>query len=205
MPQPWDRPSFPKRGNLSQRVLYASIGHALMNWEEIEGACAHLYSTLTKGHPYDTAANQEYGEPHNFIQRFTKLQKAMCDYTKIKPSQKREGEFDRLSKLILGFSKRRNDIAHGRARWMHWVITPDSRETILTVKERLQWCVIPPHFKGNKFTPDNRPTYVFSSREINTYAKQFMDVALQMSAFVGSIESEIRPAWQNTPTLLSDA
>ena len=46
MPDPWDRPPFPRRGN-SERTLYEAIGRALMAWEEVEGAFAHLYSTLS--------------------------------------------------------------------------------------------------------------------------------------------------------------
>jgi hypothetical protein len=48
MPDPWDRPPFPGRGN-SQRTLYEAIGRALMAWEEVEGAFAHLYSTFLTG------------------------------------------------------------------------------------------------------------------------------------------------------------
>jgi len=40
MPDTWDRPSFPTRGNKSDRVLFEAIGRALNAWEQVETALA---------------------------------------------------------------------------------------------------------------------------------------------------------------------
>src|SRR4029077_2235334 len=48
MPDPWDRPPFPGRGN-SQRTLYEAIG----------GAFAHLYSTFLTGWPFAAPPKDE--------------------------------------------------------------------------------------------------------------------------------------------------
>ena len=77
MPDPWDRPPFPKAGN-SPRILYEAIGRALMAWEEVEGAFAHLYSTFLTGWPFDVEANRQYGEPLNFVHRIEGLRAIAC-------------------------------------------------------------------------------------------------------------------------------
>jgi hypothetical protein len=77
MPDPWDRPPFPKAGN-SPRILYEAIGRALMAWEEVEGAFAHLYSTFLTGWPFDVEANRQYGEPLNFVHRVDGLRAIAC-------------------------------------------------------------------------------------------------------------------------------
>src|SRR3977135_497493 len=118
---PWDRPPFPQRGS-AQRVLYESIGRALMNWEEIEGAFAHLYSAFLTGKRGDVGANQKYGIPTNFAQRVEGLKAVACRYFQKHPSQEMEGTFDRLVDLALNWSNRRSDVAHGRARPSSWII-----------------------------------------------------------------------------------
>ena len=94
MPNPWDQPPFPKRGN-SERILFQAIGRALMAWEEVEGAFAHLYSTFLTGWPFVETANRQYGEPLNFVHRAQGLQQTACSVlSQRNPSQDREGTFD---------------------------------------------------------------------------------------------------------------
>jgi hypothetical protein len=157
MSHTWDRPPFPKRGN-TQRVLYEAIGRTLMAWEEVEGAFAHLYSAFLTGWPFDVEANRQYGEPLNFVHRIEGLRAIACRYFYKHPSQETEGEFDELLRLAQGWSGRRNDVAHGRARPSSWIIVSEKQGT-------QRWCVIPPHFRGEKFAGE-LPAYIRSSREI---------------------------------------
>jgi hypothetical protein len=168
MPDPWDRPPFPGRGN-SQRTLYEAIGRALMAWEEVEGAFAHLYSTFLTGWPFDVGANHQYGEPLNFVHRVDGLRVIGCRYFYKHPSQALEGEFDVILRFALGWSGRRNDVAHGRARPSSWIIESETQGL-----ER--YCVIPPHFRAAKFT-EERPAYVLSSREIRRFGEAFWELA----------------------------
>jgi hypothetical protein len=55
---PWDRPQLARRGS-AERVLYEAIGRTLMAWEEVEGACAHLYSAFIAGWRFSVEANRE--------------------------------------------------------------------------------------------------------------------------------------------------
>jgi hypothetical protein len=176
MMNPWDRPPIPNRGNRSDRVLFEAIGRTLNAWEQVEAASAHLYSALLAGNPFDLSANRAYGEPTSFVQRSAGLQRAAQTYFTARPRQDLEAEFDRLVKLAIGYSARRNDIAHGLARFIHWVLEPASPEGLLTAPT-LQWCLVPPHFRKDKFTANNAPLYVLTSWEINEFGHVFWDIA----------------------------
>jgi hypothetical protein len=184
MPDPWNRPPFAKRGT-AQRVLYEAIGRTLMNWEEIEGSLAHLYSAFVTGGRYDTAANREYGEPLNFVGRVECLKSAACRYFHKYCSQEAEGAFDELVRLALGWSNRRNDVAHGRARPSRW-LNPSE-----TGHEMARWCIIPPHFSGKKF-PDDTPAYILSSREIRRFGDAFWKLAGSVETFAYELEARHR-------------
>jgi hypothetical protein len=188
MSNPWDRPPFPTRGN-SERVLFEAVGRALMAWEEVEGAFAHLYSTFLTGWPFDLRANRKYGEPLNFVHRVEGLKKAGCRFFRRGPSQDREGEFDEVIRQALGWSARRNDVAHGRARYVHWVLDPSSRDTLLSASVSRKWCVIPAHFRADKFVDEDTPAYVFTSRELRRFADSFWDLARQANSLMHKIES----------------
>lgn len=177
MPDPWDRPPLPRKGNLSQNVLFAAIGRTLNAWEEVEIALSHLYSVFVTGDRFDGAAMHDYGAPANFNQRFGLLLRAAEQHFIRRPSQPIEGEFARLAAMVSGYSARRNDIAHGHVHYLHWIIPPRAPITLLSAgRGELQWCLVPPHFRANKFTAKNLPAYVLTSREINELGLVFWDI-----------------------------
>lgn len=181
----WDRPPFAKRGS-AERVLYEAIGRALMDWEEVEGGFAFVYSAFLTGSRFNTKANRRYGAPANFAQRVDGLKTVACRYFQKNCSQQVEGEFDELVRLSIGWSNRRNDIAHGRARPSQWVIEPDP-----AMQDAFRWCIVPAHFRAEKF-PDNIPAYVLSSREIRRFGVAFRELSRRVSDFAYRIEVQQR-------------
>jgi hypothetical protein len=101
-------------------------------------------------------------------------------------------DFERIAFQPAPYSARRNDIAHGLVRHIHWVIEPGSRETLigLAMAKRLHVCLIPPFFRGNKFTTKNRPSYCFTSREINRFSEAFWEVAREASRLSHDLERD---------------
>ncbi len=196
MPEPWDRPPMPKRGNRSERVLFEAVGRALMAWEEIETALAHLYAALATGDRFHPVSNREYGKPPTFIERLKGVEKKAARYFVKLPDQERESEFARIFALSTGFSGRRNDIAHGRVRLIHWIINPGSREALLSLAgtKAMQSCMIPAHFKGDKFTSENLPLYVYTSREINHIAAQFWPISRRVAELARLVEPPPPPS-----------
>lgn len=181
MPEPWDRPPLPKRGNRSDRVLFKSIGRALNAWEEVEISMAHLCAAFATGDRFDSQANHAYGEPSNFNARRDRLQHAAERYFLAHPSQDVEGEFCRLMRLATGYSARRNDIAHGHSLPIQWTVDPAARPSLLSIAGHHEWCLVPPHFSAKKFTGKNRPAYAFTSREVHQFGQVFWDIAHAVS------------------------
>lgn len=164
MPEPWDRPPFPKQGNRSVVALYASIWRALNFWEQLETTLAHLFAALCEEELFDEMANQAYGEPTNFRGRIAGLKAAGCRDLQKRPNQTLEGDLAWVIRHAVGYSERRNDVAHGLAR----LIRMDDINAILGTDMR--WCVVPPHFREDKFVAPNTPVYILTSREINNLA-----------------------------------
>jgi len=178
MPNPWDRPPFPKQGNRSTFVLYASIGRALIFWEALETTLARLYAALCEQSLYDDHANQAYGEPLNFRKRLANLKAVGCRYFQKRPHQDLEADLAWVIKHADGYSQRRNDVAHGLVREIDLVLDPRAS---LRGDAPLRWCLVPPNFRETKFIAPNVPAYVLTSREINRLWR--------------SIEIIIRRAW----------
>lgn len=172
MSEPWDPPPFPKRGNRSYRVLLESIGRALTTWEELESYLANLYAALCGQDCYDQKANNLYGDELNFSGRIAALEQAGSRYFIKRPNQAREGELAWVIKYVTGYSRRRNDVAHGVVRCLQ--VVTDSSKTILG--SNLEWCLIPPHFREKKYVTPNDPVHILTSVEINKFAKDFWPI-----------------------------
>jgi hypothetical protein len=177
MPNPWDRPRIPKRGNKSDRSLFEALGRALNAWEEIEISMAHLYAEFTQSDRFEPEANLAYGEEANFNRRAAMLQRGAQEYFVRCPSQVVEGEFCRLMNLATGYSARRNDIAHSHVLPTHFIRIPDTSAEFLALEENPEWWLVPPHFRANKFTSRRLPAYAFTSSELNEFRKTFWDLA----------------------------
>lgn len=207
MAEPWDIPPFPKQGNASQKVLFAAIGRATAAWADVEVTFAHLLSVFLAGNQFDARANRAYGEKETFAHRQALLTAAAEAHWRKRPDQALEGRLKELMILAMNLSRRRNDIAHGVLRFIHWIREPNSRATLLSGGADLRWCLIPPHFNGKKFTSENRPEYVFTSREINRFAEAFWDLARDSSNLARKVENAAagrvapKTVWK---TILSD-
>ena len=71
MPNPWDIPPFPIRGDDHQGTTSAGMGRVLTQWEVIEGELAQIYGWLVM-QPDEMEALHEYGEPPIFRERITR-------------------------------------------------------------------------------------------------------------------------------------
>lgn len=191
MGEPWDAPPFPKRGNRDQRVLYEAIGRALVAWEELETELAHLFAAFCGESRFDEEANNTYGEQLNFAQRMNDLQRAAKAYFVRYPNQVLEAEFCWVSRFTIGFSRRRNDVAHGVVRLIGMV--QDQHETLLGAP--LQWCLIPPHFREAKFISRDIPAHILTSREINKFAVAFVKI-MTRAHFLSSDVELPQHAWR---------
>lgn len=185
MPNPWDAPPFPKRGNKTERALFESIGRALTAWENIEAFLASLFAALQGKDLTNREAHNEYGIEANFQGRLRALREAGDAYFVKRPNQALEGEFFSLLKEIEGWSARRNDVAHGLVCAMH--LARDRSRTLLSGGP-LEWCLVPPEFREAKYLDRNTPAHILTSREINAFAAAFFPVARRAHALTRAVE-----------------
>ncbi len=186
----WDAPPFPKNGNKSSLSLYAAIGESLITWEELEVTLAHLYSSLKSGSRFDAIAFKEYGEPLNFKDRISKLKCVACEHFIHFPDQLFEGEMCWIVANSIGFSQRRNDVAHGVVRMIHMI--QDPRATLLSFTGSPEWCLIPPMFKDAKYVSPNTPAHILTSREIKKFTAQFWKIIRRASDLARALEPQER-------------
>jgi len=131
---------------------------------------------------FDEGKNREYGRPANFRERLTNLEAAGCRYFCKWPHQDLEGELTWVIRYAMGYSQRRNDIAHGIVR-LAGVVGID-----IDIRDEMRWCVLPPHSRADKFTSGNMPTYILTSREINRFAKAFEAIVVRAWKLARAVE-----------------
>jgi hypothetical protein len=164
MPNPWDRPPLPSKGDDDDDITYAGVGRVVTEWEQVEQALAALYSLLV-GRFEDREATREYGEGAVLKGRLERLARVAEGFFVSIRNQDLEGEFDSLLDKVRLYADRRNDIAHGRVWDIEWFIR---RPGVLPDPNiRFQFCVVPPDYKGKLFNPNNMPLYVYTRPELN--------------------------------------
>jgi hypothetical protein len=190
MPDPWELPPLPKRGDSSERVTYAAMGRALTMWEHLESNLSYLFSVMTALDPWKMTAIRKYGDRGGaFSARFKGLQIAAEKYFTRYPSQNDESGFEALSERVEGFSMRRNDIAHSVLRPFHFLTHPGG--TLLHAPKHYRWCLLPPYFKANKFLATHvKPKYAFTSKELGVFARQFDLLAAEVYRLMKRLDAQ---------------
>ena len=94
-------------GDRDPTALFCAVGLALTMWETIEGGISVAYIGLVDTEPYD---DDRYFKTSSFGQRYKLVKKAID--TNI--NAKKCTEFSAFLELVLKFSSRRHEIAHGR-------------------------------------------------------------------------------------------
>lgn len=163
MRNPWDIPPFPKRGDVDENVTYTEVGRAISNWEGLEFNLSRVHSALV-GDP-DGDAMRQYGTGRIFRDRLKILIDSANEHFVRCPDQEGEGGFDRLVAHLVGFSDRRNDVAHG-------IVFPVQRLNLINqhfdkdLRDQKQWALIPPYHTIRHHSSDGVPLYVYTSVEL---------------------------------------
>lgn len=198
--QPWDVPKLPQKGDWNAERLYASIGRALSEWEELERGIASLFQSLLSPTLYALPAQRAYGSIVTFRSRAEMVRAAGEAYFAGHPvavsadstdsrfdSAAAKREFERIMKVALSLSNRRNEITHG-------IVGEYSTPNGPTKGVALH----PPDFtnKGRPLAIDDlragrlrtpRPAYAYTSKEIEYYTLQFQTLRREVHRLADSI------------------
>jgi len=169
MPDPWDIPSIPAHGDKSATDLFAAIGRALSEWEELELYLARVYAMFLGVPPIKAIEQPEYKNAPTFSMRAKVIEEAAERHFIAHPNQQREGEFQEALCGARKLANRRNDIAHGVARlsWGEFGEIP-----LADALARAEIFLGPARYRAKQFDK-LAPEYLFSSVEVLHFAEQF--------------------------------
>jgi hypothetical protein len=181
MPNPWDRPLLPKRGDDNDLMTYAGVGWVTSQWERIEFSLARLFSIFV-GRPDESRALIEYSAPPIFRMRFDALLRTAARFFISNPDQQLEGELHALTVQLHGFADRRNDIAHGM------VFPIQSIEFLRRHLDprhahRRQFALISPFQTLKRDAAKDTPAYAYTSAEMNSIRVDLIELGVPIHAF----------------------
>jgi hypothetical protein len=188
---PWDIPAFPNKADTDDSETFAGVGRVLTEWESVEFVLGTIYSifrgdlTLKLVHEYGAL-----GEV--FSRRYPWLKAESDSYFARHPNQSIERQFYKLLERAIGYSGRRNDVAHGAI----FAVQQTSY-----FKIRLgqfppytnQWLLVPPTYALGKHIGTVRPLYAYSSTELNALAKNLNELSSDLLAFCDVLQGDTTP------------
>ncbi|MDE2104322.1 MAG: hypothetical protein KGL39_44200 [Patescibacteria group bacterium] len=169
-PPTWDRRPWPLKGDTDLNVIYASIGRALSQWERYEGVLSLLFSELVAGQESE-GARRAYSAVRTFEGRAEMLRAASEAWFADAPDAELLEAFKDVLRNALSFSQRRNDIAHGVVDYFQ-----DPQRAFISFQEAATFALYPSYASFRERSLENRPTYCFTSVEIDYYFEQFYNL-----------------------------
>jgi hypothetical protein len=193
----WDIPPPPQIGEASEDITFTSVGRALTRWEEFEVVFASLFSALVATEDSNAAAIRAYGSVITFRGRAEMVRAAAeVQFSLFRNSALEKGFRAFVNELTNHASARRNEIAHGVVR-----VTPIIKDYTVVP----QYFLYPPYYASNKLqlnridSSDGRqmawyePKYIYSSVEINQFARSFSDLVPRLAVIMGPMLQQKAP------------
>jgi hypothetical protein len=181
MPNSWDIPPRPSHGETNENFLFAAIGRALTEWEHVEAACAELFAifvSVSRKAVYQAPAIRAYGTVISFPGRCEMLRSAASAFFRGRPKKasRFSKQFDSLINECLGFSARRNEIAHGRVSIVY--------QTRRRKTKQLGYFLLPSFYNPRKYKIDQLMMYEYTSKEVLYFAQEFTKLYLKLDLFL---------------------
>jgi len=186
MGNPWDPLPIPRDADLDDTVTYEWVGRIIDRWEHIEFTLARLHSVFA-GDPDGSEELREYGAGRTVSDRDRLIRATAEKWFVRNPNQTREGRFDKLMQEYIGFSDRRNEIAHGIVHQVTGLTMFRARTT--RSDYLVQYAVIPAYHVMKRYHDNGVPKYMYGSAEMMLLEAKLID--LQLAAF--DFLSEINP------------
>jgi hypothetical protein len=184
MGNPWDPLPLPRDADLDDKVTYEWVGRIIDRWEKIEFTLARLQSVFV-GDPDGNAALRTYGVGRTVPERDAIIRSAAERWFVKNPDQRREGQFDKFMQAVVGFSDRRNEIAHGI---VHQVSGFTFFRAATTRADYLvQYAVIPAYHVMRRFHSNGVPKYMYGTPEMMTLDLRLVELQWSIFEFLQEI------------------
>jgi hypothetical protein len=157
VPQQWDVPPTPLRGDAHEDATTLAVGRALTSWEFYEEQLAEIFANADMAEPEIEPAVRAYGSVVTARGRADMLEAAGEAYFFKKPNVSAQADFENLLRNYRGFAGRRNDIAHGR----------------VAQNAGTGFYLYPGLYNTNKYPLRRPPKYLYTSAEIRMFQEAF--------------------------------
>jgi hypothetical protein len=184
MASPWDPLPLPRDADLDVKVTYEWVGRIIDRWEQIEFTLARLHSVFA-GDPDGSAALRAYGAGRTVPERDAIIRAAAEKWFIRNPNQRREGRFNKFMQEVVGFSDRRNEIAHGVVHQVSGLSFFRARTT--RPDYLVQYAVIPAYHVMKRFHRGGVPKYMYSSLEMMILCDRLTTLQLLIWDFLHEI------------------
>ena len=164
MPEPWDPFPMPRRGEPLDVPLYLGVGRVIHQWECVEFGLSEIHCALRGDLQFSSMG--DYGRGGNiFRERISGLARTAEAYFHRVPHQAAEGDLDRLISEVVGFSDRRNEVAHSIVMDVQSVryfqaIMPEAARGVP------QFLAMPPIYHHRRMTDEGLPAFAYSTVEL---------------------------------------
>jgi hypothetical protein len=177
---PWDIPLRPLRGDINENMLFAEIGRALTEWEQVEAACAEIFAVLvsvSRASTHQAPAIRAYGVVASHKTRCEMLKAAAAAYFLRRKAKRAafEKRFNSLINECSKFAARRNEIAHGQVSMVFYSRRGKTK--------RIGHYLLPSFYNSKKYKIERSATYEYTSREIIHFRQEFTKLHLRLYAF----------------------
>jgi hypothetical protein len=184
----WDRPDpMPGKGNKGPEAVYAAVGEALSIWETVEEHLAHIFSVLIGLRRPSTAAVRAYGSLTTFRGKSEMIAAAAEVYFHDHPDEGLQQKFNDALKAAIGFSARRNEIAHGIVQQLK-----------KAPNQSLGFFLRPPFYNSSKVKWGFGPIYRYDSKTIKAFQDGFVQTVIELNQIFWMISYKALPKSSRT-------
>jgi hypothetical protein len=179
-PQSWEIRPIAPRGDIDAKDIFAAVGEALTEWENVESSLAAIFAVLVSARGRSTfwaPAVQAYGSVISFKGRSDMIRMAAVSY--FRKRKAKQSLRDRLQKLLaesLRFSERRNEIAHGQVTMINDYYSKAG------LKPR-GYYLFPSLYNPKKFKYGGIATFTYMSSDLIHYRQEFTKLHLRLEEF----------------------
>jgi hypothetical protein len=180
MTNPWDIPPRRAHGDIDENTLFAAIGRALTEWEQVEAACAEIFAVLvsvSRKSSHQAPAIRAYGTVISFRSRCEMLQAAATAYFHTRKNKEAifKKQLNAIMKECLAFAARRNEIAHGRVSLVYYSARGKTRP--------IGHYLLPSLYNPKKYKIERTVTFEYTSNEVIYFTQEFTKLHLKVDAF----------------------
>lgn len=187
-PKPWDVRPLPKKGEWAPSKIHRSVGKALDYWSRVEIAIGLVFAAIVGKHDRREGVLRAFGSVLTFRGRVEMLIAAAEIYFLRYPDSPLKKRLNDFLEAALGFSARRNEIAHGIVGDFGWFTERQSQRYVLgPISFATNKRVIGTRKTGGRML---KPTYLYNAADMDYFAAQFLKLQEEADALFSALEKE---------------